>query len=396
MTPRTNRRRFIQLTAGTLGGVLIGTRAFSAAAPQRAAVIGATGRGDYGHGIDVIFNGRAGIELVALSDPDAAGRARAAEKLKAPRQYADYRELLAKEKPQLVALCPRQTIDRHTMALDILRAGAHIYSEKPFTSTLAEADELLAESGKRGLKIAVAHQTRMMPNIVHLKKSATEGLLGDLLEIHAWGKQDARAGGEDMMVLGTHMFDLMRLYAGDATWCTARVLTKGRDITVADARLTKDYIGPVAGDEIHAQFAFANGVNGTFTSRNAMRLTTGNWGIELIGSKARAKINANIPPRILHCLNTDWKPDGRTDIWKPIPGDPLTGTPDSANGFPSANSRLVDNWLASIAANHEPECSGRNAMKAIEMVMAVYHAGLSGRRVALPLVDRSHPLAATK
>lgn len=388
----THRRRFIQLTASAVGGALISTRASAEVAPRRAAVIGATGRGDYGHGIDVIFNGRAGIELVAVSDPDAAGRAKAAERLKAPRQYADYRELLAKEKPQLVALCPRQTIDRHAMALDCLRAGAHIYSEKPFTSTLAEADELLAEAGKRGLKITVAHQTRMMPNIVHLKKSVAEGLLGDLLEIHAWGKQDARAGGEDMMVLGTHLLDLMRLYAGDPAWCTARVLSNGRDITIADARLTKDYIGPVAGDEVHAQFAFANGVNGTFTSRTARRLTTGQWGIELVGSKARAKINANIPPWILYCPNSDWKPDGRTDIWRPIPGDPITGTPAAANGFAAANSRLTDDWLAAIAANREPECSGRNAMKAIEMVMAVYHAGLSGRRVALPLADRTHPL----
>jgi hypothetical protein len=33
-------------------------------------------------------------------------------------------------------------------------------------------------------------------------------------------------------------------------------------------------------------------------------------------------------------------------------------------------------------------------MKALEMVMAVYHAGLSGARVTMPLSDRSHPLNA--
>ena len=48
--------------------------------------------------------------------------------------------------------------------------------------------------------------------------------------------------------------------------------------------------------------------------------------------------------------------------------------------------------LAAIKHNREPQCSGRNAMKAIEMVMAVYAAGLSRGRVTLPLQQRVHPL----
>jgi hypothetical protein len=39
-------------------------------------------------------------------------------------------------------------------------------------------------------------------------------------------------------------------------------------------------------------------------------------------------------------------------------------------------------------------CSGRNAMKSLEMIMAVYHAALSGSRAKLPLTDRTHPLEA--
>jgi predicted dehydrogenase len=52
----------------------------------------------------------------------------------------------------------------------------------------------------------------------------------------------------------------------------------------------------------------------------------------------------------------------------------------------------VDDWLDAIAKNRAPECSGHNAMKAIEMVMAVYQAALTARRVPMPLVDRKHPL----
>jgi predicted dehydrogenase len=53
----------------------------------------------------------------------------------------------------------------------------------------------------------------------------------------------------------------------------------------------------------------------------------------------------------------------------------------------------VDDWLEAIRTNREPQCSGRDGMKAIEMVMAAYHAALSGKRIAFPLADRAHPLA---
>ena len=357
------------------------------------AVIGHTGRGDYGHGLDIIFNDRPNVELVAVADANADGLAKMAAKLKAPRQYADYRELLQKERPQLVSIAPRQSDQHHAMGMAAVAVGAHICMEKPFTPTLAEADELLAAADQRGLKIAVAHQMRMAPSVVHLKQRIAAGLLGELLEVRAWGKQDARAGGEDMIVLGTHLFDLMRLFAGDAKWCSARVTQAGRDITPADARLTKDIVGLIAGDEVIAQFGFANGVTGSFTSRGKLREQAGPWGLELIGSKGAAKLSANIPPQVFVLQSAGWKPDGKADEWRKLPDDPTLNVPAAAQGFTPANARLVDDWLDAIARNRPPECSGHNAMKAVEMVMAVYQAALAAKRIAMPLTNRKHPLA---
>src|SRR5437899_7074451 len=171
--------------------------------------------------------------------------------------------MLEREKPQLVSVAPRWTDQHHAMALAGLRAGAHVYLEKPITRTLAEADELLEVANRAGLKIAVAHQMRLAPNILFLKKSLEEGLIGELLEIRAHGKQDQRAGGEDLIVLGVHLFDLMRFFADDPLWCAARVLHDGHEITLADAHPATENIGLVAGDEIFAQFAFPRGVNAT-------------------------------------------------------------------------------------------------------------------------------------
>jgi len=106
---------------------------------HRAAIIGHTGAGNYGHGLDLIFAGRSNLEVVAVSDADSDGRAKAAARTGAARQYADYHEMLAKEKPDLVSVAPRWTIEHHDMGLAALKAGAHIFLEKPVTRTLAEA-----------------------------------------------------------------------------------------------------------------------------------------------------------------------------------------------------------------------------------------------------------------
>ena len=384
-----SRREFVRATssAGAVAAAGLSRLPAQPGAKFKAAIIGHTGRGDYGHGLEGIFNNRPNIEIVALADPDPNGRARTAAKIGAARTYADYGEMLAKERPQLVSIAMRQADQHHAIALAALSAGAHIYCEKPFTTAPVEADELRAEAEKRRLKIAVAHTMRMQPVIVQLKQAIAEGVLGDLVELRAFGKQDTRAGGEDMMVLGSHLFDLMRLFLGDPLDCSARVLWQGRDITPADRRLVTDNVGYVAGDQVFAQFAFRNGVNATFTSDAKLRETIGHWGIEIFGSKCAARINCDIAPNVFIRRSTPWKAEGRTDTWHPLDAA-LLKSPLPRNPGP------VGDWLEAIAKDGEPECSGRNGAWAVEMVMAVYQSALSGQRVRFPLSSRAHPLAA--
>ena len=58
----------------------------------------------------------------------------------------------------------------------------------------------------------------------------------------------------------------------------------------------------------------------------------------------------------------------------------------------AANRRVVDDWLEAVERDREPVCSGFAAMKSLEMIHAVFAAGLARARVALPLLRRSHPL----
>src|SRR5436190_13232106 len=107
------RRKFIQRSACFTAAAAVGIQSGASAAPAtekyRAVIIGDTGHGNYGHEHDVIFNGRENITVVGVADPDAAGRAKAAARAHAARQYADYREMFDKEKPQLVCVAQRWT-----------------------------------------------------------------------------------------------------------------------------------------------------------------------------------------------------------------------------------------------------------------------------------------------
>jgi len=386
------RRRFLRYTIGfgALAPVLV--QAAEKPTQLRAAIIGHTGHGNYGHEHDLIFNGRENIQVVAVADPDAAGRAKAAARSQALRQYEDYRQMLRKEKPHLVCVAPRWTDEHHAMALAALQTGAHVYLEKPITQTLAEADELISTARSAGLKVVVAHQMRLAPNIPALQQSIKQGFIGELLEIRAHGKQDHRAGGEDLIVLGVHLFDLMRCLAGEPSWCAARVIQNGHEITLADAHPATEGIGPVAGDEVVAEFGFANGVQGTFTSRASNREAAGPWGLKLIGTKGAVTVLMEMIPRIYTLKPGQWTDQGRTDEWRRWEQDPTLGTAEAEKGFGKANARVVDDWLAAIREDREPVCSGYAGMKALEMAMAAFAAGLAKGRVELPLKNRQHPL----
>ncbi len=394
---RLSRRKFLvsSLALAALSPCSLPGAAVGSNEKFRAGIIGHTGHGNYGHDHDIIFNGRSNVEVVAVADPDSAGRAKATQRTHALRSYSDYRAMLEKEKPDLVCIAPRCTDEHHAMAMGALSVGSHLYIEKPITETLAQADRVLAEAARLNRRVAVPHQMRLAPNVLALKKALDRGLIGELLEVRAHGKQDRRAGGEDLIVLGVHLFDLMRFFAGDPSWCSARVLQSGHEITRADAHPATESVGPVAGDDISAEFAFPGGVRGSFVSRAANREVAGPWGLQFIGSKGTVKVLTEMIPTICTLEAEPWSAAGKTDRWRRWDQDPTLNWSEGERGFPGANARVVDDWLAAISEKREPICSGSAAAKALEMAMAVFAAGLGRGRVEIPLRDRRHPLAAS-
>ena len=209
------RRKFI--AAGFAFGAAGSLRAVEDAGKKklRVAVIGHTERGDYGHELDTMWLSVPGVEVVAVADPVAGGLEKARARLGRVQGYGDYREMLGKVKPDIVAVAPRW-VDRHAeMVIAATEAGARgIYLEKPFSRTLAEADAMIAACGKAGTKLAVAHRMRTHPVLLVVKKLISEGLIGDVLEMRGRGKEDHRGGALDLWVLGSHVFNLMNFSQG--------------------------------------------------------------------------------------------------------------------------------------------------------------------------------------
>jgi predicted dehydrogenase len=148
-------RRFFLTSALSAATALAGP-----AKKYRVAVIGHTGRGNYGHGIDVVWNAFERMEVVAVADADAAGREAAIQRIRAKRGYADYREMLRKEKPDLVGIGPRWLDQREGMVIAAAEAGAHIYTEKPFARSPAEADRMVEAVRRNKVKLQIAHLAR--------------------------------------------------------------------------------------------------------------------------------------------------------------------------------------------------------------------------------------------
>ena len=98
--------------------------------PLRVAVVGRTGRGDWGHAIDELWTAVEGTELVAVADESADGLGKAVERLgraagSPPSGFRDWRAMLAEVKPEIVSLCMRH-IDCHAeMAIAAGDGTAH-------------------------------------------------------------------------------------------------------------------------------------------------------------------------------------------------------------------------------------------------------------------------------
>lgn len=360
----------------------------------RVAVIGRTGKGNYGHGIDTVwldFPDRA--KIIAIADENSEGRAAASRRLNCDKTYADFRQMLEREKPDIVAICDRW-LDRHPeMVIAAANARAHIFLEKPICPSLDQADAMIDACDKNHVHCAIAHQTRHTHRVARIRELISQGKIGEILEVRGRGKEDHRGGGEDLMVLGTHVLDLMRFFVGDPRWCFARIHEKGGLATKQNIRQGGEGMGPVLGDRIHATYGFDKGIIGSFSTCKAGEGIGARFGLTILGSKGSILIGTGgLPPAFL-IEDPSWGLKGQAK-WQPINSGGV-GVPETQKdaSLGAGNRLIVEDLFEAIEKDRPPLGSLRDGRWALEMILAPYASHLANAPVELPLAKREHPLA---
>ncbi len=192
------RRAF--LAAATTSAVLPGWAARSNTArvvprkvsPNERLHIAAVGIGGMGRAnIDAC----ATEDIVALCDVDEAYAANTFQSYPKARQYRDYRVMLEKEDKNIDAVIVATPDHTHAViSMAVMRAGKHLYCQKPLAHSLYEVRELTKMARQSGVQTQMGNQGHSSEQIRRLREWVQSGALGPIREVHAWS--DRPVGGD--------------------------------------------------------------------------------------------------------------------------------------------------------------------------------------------------------
>ncbi|MDA0350084.1 MAG: Gfo/Idh/MocA family oxidoreductase [Verrucomicrobia bacterium] len=389
-----NRRTF--LTAASLS--LIASQ-LPAQTPRsrRAAVIGHTGRGNYGHGLDVVWQKIPGVEIVGVADADSKGLEKALGRLNIRRGFRDYRKMLSELRPEFVSVAPRHPDQHMQMAFAAIENGVKgLYVEKPFCRTPAEADHIINAAIKHGAKVAVAHRNRYHPALPIIDQLIEAGEIGRLLEIRGHGLGDRRGGGEDLWVLGGHIFNLFQRFGGEPESCSGTILQNGKPATREDVVNGAEGLGLLAGNEIHARWRLSSGVTATYTTLANDGSNKSAYAVRLIGTKGSISIHIDRDPIAWHSPGNPFDPASRSKGRIPITSAGLGMEENQPNLIASVHDHTlaIQDLIDAVDEDRNPLCDGRQGAMAVEMTCSVFESHRqNGAWVSFPLTERGNPLS---
>lgn len=354
------------------------------------------------HGTHLAFTGLPDVEQV-LADPNSDDRDARMKSIGAARHYRDYREMIERERPDIVSVCSRLPGEHFEVIQTAIEHGCHVLCEKPLSASLGEADAITALGEKHQVKIAVAHLARHALVFRTMKQMIARGDIGTPLTFYGRGKEDERGGGEDMMVLGTHILDIGAFLFGSPAYVFADVMTGGRPILQQDRCETTEPIGICAGDSVMAFLTFPNGVNGVFESRKGLYSGTVRMGVSVVGTTGTLSMRYDLA-RKLRISRSALPPEDearfeeielREDRVVPTGTEPLDYEhygPSPARYFADNNRFAALDLMRAITEDRQPDSSVYDAVNVLEMIYGIYESSLTRKAVALPPKNRKHPL----
>ncbi len=325
------------------------------------------------------------LDIVAISDilPEKMDEKRAKFDLDGnTKGYADYKEMLAKEKPELVAICT-ESGEHARIAMDCIDAGCHVIIEKPIALSLADADAIIERAKKRGVKVCTSHQNRFNKSIQKIREAMEAGRFGKMFYGTAhirwcrdynyyaqapWRGTWAQDGGA-LMNQCIHNIDLLRWMMGDEV----------EEVVGMTDKLNHPYLE--CEDLGVALVKFKNGSYGIIEGTTDVYPKNLEETLYLFGEKGTVKAGGTSVNKI-----EAWKfADGQDKEEEII--DEFHETPPNVYGF--GHTPLYADMIDAIKNNREPYVNGEAGKRALEMVLAIYKSAAEGKSVKLPLKNVS-------
>jgi len=265
--------------------------------------------------------------------------------------YTDYREMLAKERPEVVATCLWTPLHLQVFR-DCVQAGVKaVLSEKPMAPSWGECKEMARLAEESNCQLTFSHQRRFAKGNLRARKLIEEGRFGAVLRMDLYSPPN-------LLDCGTHTFDQALSFNGEtpAKWVLGTV-DASQPLNWFDVRSESLATGLVV---------FANGVRSYIQAGGPDKdMQTG---VRVHGAKG--------------FIEVDWDGKfGRAAVyddpaWKPV----QEPSPDE-----QVMSAYVRNALDCLASGEEPVLSHRKALRAAEIIFALYESMRRRARVELPL-----------
>ncbi|MCE4553200.1 Gfo/Idh/MocA family protein [Roseateles cellulosilyticus] len=316
-------------------------------------------------------------ELVAVCDTDAAALSAAVGKSGA-QGFASLRELLAAQ-PTLAADCAVLATPSglHSgQAIEAAQAGLHVMTEKPMATRWQDGLDMVKACDAAGVRLFVVKQNRRNPTLQLLKRAVAEGRFGRLYNVAVnvfWSRPqsyyDSAAwrgtwefDGGAFMNQASHYIDLLDWIVGPVESVMAYTGTLARNIEVEDSGV--------------AALKWRNGAMGTVNVSMLTYPKNLEGSITLLGEKGSVRVGGLAVNEIQH-----WQFDTPHEMDAQIADASYQTT--SVYGF--GHPLYYDNVINTLRGEAEAETDGREGLKSLELLIAMYMSARDGKRVNLPL-----------
>lgn len=320
-------------------------------------IIGCGGRGrSHANG----YSASKDVKLVACADPKRENALELAKNHNIPESgvYADYKEMLEKEKPDIVSVCVWTGL-HYPIIIDCVNVGVKaIHAEKPMAPTWGESKKIYQACVNKNVMITFCHQRRFGGPFVKAKQLANDGTIGQLHRVEGYCP--------NLFDWGTHWFDMFFFYNNDepAEWVIGQINWE-EDHKAFGIPLETDGLSYVK---------WKNNVYGLLVTGRA---TGGGCANRLIGTNGMIEVYVNNGPaiRVMSENSAGWQIPSLDDV--PKGDDTVLSVLD-----------LID----CLKTGREPVLSGRKALQATELIFATYESSRRRARIYLPLDIEDSPL----